>query len=90
MLKTKLDICPIKGFARGNNMDKADYARRRILLIQRLMSIPSPKFFPRSVRYVLMLIANLDAEYSGDTTEKCYQQLLNEYKKLKSHNDEKQ
>lgn len=61
-------------------MDKNDYSRRRQALVQRLMDIPNPKFFPRSVRKIQMLIANLDAEYSGETKEECYRRLQKEYK----------
>ena len=70
-------------------MDKIDYTRRRQLLIQRLMGIPNPKFFPRSVRKILKLIANLDAEYLGKTMDLCYQRLLDDYKDkftIKNHN----
>lgn len=61
-------------------MDKSDYFRRRQALMQRLMDIPNPKFFPRSVRKIQMLIANLDAEYSGETIEECCRRLQKEYK----------
>lgn len=61
-------------------MDKSTYESHRSLLVQRLLAIPNPKFFPRSVNKVLRLIADLDAEYSGKSTEACYQQLLEEYK----------
>lgn len=69
-------------------MDKIDYNRRRQLLIQRLLGIPTPKLFPRSVRKILKLIANLDAEYLGETMDLCYQRLLDDYKdKIAIKND---
>lgn len=60
-------------------IDEKDYADRRQILIVRLLSIPRPRFFPRTVHRVLYLIAALDAEYTGEPINVCYKQLLNEY-----------
>lgn len=60
-------------------MTEYEYRQRRMLLQERFLAIPNPKVLRHTANRVMRMIAALDAEYSGKSTEACYQQLLEEY-----------
>ena len=47
-----------------------------MLLQERFLAIPNPKVLRRMANRVLRMIAALDAEYSGQSEEDCYNQLV--------------
>lgn len=51
-----------------------------MLLQERFLAIPNPKVLRRMANRVLRMIAALDAEYSGQPEEDCYEQLVRELK----------
>ena len=61
-------------------MTEYEYRQRRMLLQERFLAIPNPKVLRRMASRVMRMIAALDAEYSGQPEEDCYQQLLHELK----------
>ena len=61
-------------------MTEYEYRQRRLLLQERFLAIPNPKLLRHVTNKVLRMIAALDAEYSGESEENCYQQLIHELK----------
>ena len=47
-----------------------------MLLQERFLAIPNPKLLRHVTNKVLRMIAALDAEYSGQPEEDCYNQLV--------------
>lgn len=57
-------------------MTEYEYRQRRMLLQERFLAIPNPKVLRHTANRVMRMIAALDAEYSGQPEEDCYNQLV--------------
>lgn len=47
-----------------------------MLLQERFLAIPNPKVLRHTANRVIRMMAALDAEYSGQSEEDCYNQLV--------------
>ena len=51
-----------------------------MLLQERFLAIPNPKVLRHTANRVMRMMAALDAEYTGQSEEDCYKQLIHELK----------
>ena len=66
-------------------MTQQEYTAQRWLWANRLLNIPSPKLFPRTIRFHLLMIAKLDAQYLNVPIEECLRKAekeFNQYPKI--------
>ena len=61
-------------------MTEYEYRQRRMLLQERFLAIPNPKLLRHVTNRVMRMMAALNAEYTGQPEEDCYNQLIRELK----------